>query len=166
MTELSEFSFLSGSSSETVRRGGTLGACLAAGSVVGLTGDLGAGKTCFIKGIAAGLNNTPESDVTSPTFTILQEYPGPVPLYHFDAYRLSGSADLEAIGFEDYVSGDGVAVMLSGNGELNGRKEQLLRFALRITPLAAGELSLDGLQVVLALQVKEERRDGFSFFSS
>ncbi|MBN1491290.1 MAG: BatD family protein [Phycisphaerae bacterium] len=62
--------------------------------------------------------------------------------------------------------GDGRAVVLSGGGELNGEKEQMLRFALKITPLAAGELPLDGLRVVLALQVKEERRTAFSVFSS
>jgi len=111
MIEYFEFSFLSRSSSQTIKFGKLLGAHLRAGCVIGLVGELGAGKTCFIKGIAEGLNNTPESEVTSPTFTILQEYPGPVPLYHFDAYRLSGSQDLEAIGFEDYVGTDGVAVI-------------------------------------------------------
>jgi tRNA threonylcarbamoyladenosine biosynthesis protein TsaE len=111
MTQHFEFSFFSSSSGDTVERGKQLGAHLTAGSVIGLVGDLGAGKTCFIKGIAEGLNNTPANEVTSPTFTILQEYPGPVPLYHFDAYRLSGSHDLEAIGFEDYVGTDGVAVI-------------------------------------------------------
>jgi len=111
MLEDFEFSFLSRSSSQTIKLGKLLGAHMSAGCVIGLVGELGAGKTCFIKGIAEGLNNTPESEVTSPTFTILQEYPGPVPLYHFDAYRLSGSHDLEAIGFEDYVGTDGVAVI-------------------------------------------------------
>jgi tRNA threonylcarbamoyladenosine biosynthesis protein TsaE len=111
MMEHFEFSFFSRSSTETIELGKLFGTHLTAGSVVGLVGDLGAGKTCFIKGIAEGLNNTPADDVTSPTFTILQEYPGPVPLYHFDAYRLSGSHDLEAIGFEDYVGADGVAVI-------------------------------------------------------
>jgi tRNA threonylcarbamoyladenosine biosynthesis protein TsaE len=111
MTEHFEFSFFSRSSSSTVAQGKLLGAHLRAGCVIGLVGELGAGKTCFIKGIAEGLNNTPESEVTSPTFTILQEYPGPVPLYHFDAYRLSGSNDLEAIGFEDYIGADGIAVI-------------------------------------------------------
>ena len=106
-----EFTFFSHGSSQTIELGKLLGARLTAGSVIGLVGDLGAGKTCYIKGIAEGLNNTPADEVTSPTFTILQEYPGPVPLYHFDAYRLSGSHDLEAIGFEDYAGTDGVAVI-------------------------------------------------------
>ena len=111
MTQHFEFSFFSRSSSQTIEFGKLLGAHLCAGSVIGLVGDLGAGKTCFIKGLAEGLNKTPAREVTSPTFTILQEYPGPVPLYHFDAYRLSGSLDLDAIGFDDYVGADGVAVI-------------------------------------------------------
>ena len=74
-------------------------------------GDLGAGKTCFVKGLANGLNDVPEIEVTSPTFTILQAYEGAVPLYHFDAYRLEGIEDLGNIGFEDYVYGQGVSVI-------------------------------------------------------
>jgi tRNA threonylcarbamoyladenosine biosynthesis protein TsaE len=105
------FSFISAGSAQTIAAGRLLGACLTPGCVICLTGELGAGKTCFIKGIAEGLNGTPAEEVTSPTFTILQEYPGPVPLYHFDAYRLSGPEDLEAIGFEEYIGGAGVAVI-------------------------------------------------------
>jgi len=111
MAQQLDFSFFSRSSTETIAWGRQFGVILRAGTVIGLIGDLGAGKTCFIKGIAEGLNNTPADEVTSPTFTILQEYPGAVPLYHFDAYRLSGSSDLEAIGFDEYIGGDGVAVI-------------------------------------------------------
>jgi tRNA threonylcarbamoyladenosine biosynthesis protein TsaE len=111
MMEFLEFTFSSRSDRETVDLGRRLGGFLKAGCTIGLIGDLGAGKTCFIKGMAEGLNNTPADEVTSPTFTILQEYPGAVPLYHFDAYRLCGSSDLEAIGFNEYIGGDGVAVI-------------------------------------------------------
>ncbi len=111
MIEFLNFLFFPAAAAKQSSSASCLGAQLSAGCVIGLVGDLGAGKTCFIKGLAEGLNNTPASEVTSPTFTILQEYPGPVPLYHFDAYRLSGSHDLEAIGFEDYVGTDGVAVI-------------------------------------------------------
>lgn len=111
MSQIIEFTCSSRSREETIALGRRLGAFLKAGCVIGLTGDLGAGKTCFIKGIAEGLNNTPADEVTSPTFTILQEYPGTIPLYHFDAYRLCGSSDLDAVGFDDYVGTDGVAVI-------------------------------------------------------
>ena len=106
-----EYIFVSRSHQDTVRLGTALGKALTPGCVVALIGDLGAGKTCFIKGIACGINNTPETEVTSPTFTILHEYEGSPSVYHFDAYRLSGSADLETIGFEDYIDGNGVCIV-------------------------------------------------------
>jgi tRNA threonylcarbamoyladenosine biosynthesis protein TsaE len=94
----------------TFALGRTLGRLLAAGDVVCLTGDLGAGKTLLVQGIAAGLDVN--DDVTSPTFTILQVYEtGRLPLYHFDLYRLDSPDELEGIGFADYTRGDGVAVI-------------------------------------------------------
>ncbi len=106
-----EFSFSTKSHEETVNAGRSLGKVVDPACVVGLIGDLGAGKTCFVKGVANGLNDVPEKEVTSPTFTILQAYEGAVPLYHFDAYRLGGVDDLGDIGFEDYVYGQGVSVI-------------------------------------------------------
>ena len=83
---------------------------LVPGSVVALSGDLGAGKTTLTQAIARGLGI--KSPVTSPTFLILQEYKeGRLPLYHFDVYRLSGSDDLYELGFEDYLFGDGICVI-------------------------------------------------------
>jgi len=85
------------------------------GSVVALTGPLGAGKTCFVKGIARGLGICEE--VTSPTYTIISEYEGtlgeedPVPFYHIDAYRLRGNDDFYAIGGEEIVFGKGISVI-------------------------------------------------------
>lgn len=90
--------------------GRTLGRLLAAGDVVCLTGDLGAGKTLLVQGIAVGLDIG--EDVTSPTFTILQVYEtGRLPLYHFDLYRLDNENQLDDIGFAHYAGGDGVAVI-------------------------------------------------------
>ncbi len=106
-----DFIFTSHSPDDTVKLGITLGRILNSGCVVGLIGELGSGKTCLVKGIAHGINRTAENEVTSPTFTILQEYDGRVPFYHFDAYRLSGVEDLETVGFEDYISGEGIAVI-------------------------------------------------------
>ncbi len=106
-----EFSFTTKSHEETVCAGKRLGKVVETGCVVGLIGDLGAGKTCFVKGVANGLNDVPVTEVTSPTFTILQAYEGDVPLYHFDVYRLEGVNDLGDIGFDDYVYGQGVSVI-------------------------------------------------------
>jgi len=96
---------------ETVRLGRLLAGVLLPGMVVALQGDLGSGKTTLVKGIAEGLLGINERDVTSPTFTIMQEYAGAVPLYHVDAYRLDSARDLEAVGFDDYVDGSGVTVI-------------------------------------------------------
>lgn len=96
---------------DTLTIGATLGAALAPGSVVGLVGDLGAGKTCLVKGIARGVGVASEEEVTSPTFVIVHEYEGPVPLYHIDAYRLESTADAAAIGIEEYLEGNGVTVI-------------------------------------------------------
>ena len=84
---------------------------LKAGDVVALFGDLGAGKTAFVRGMANALGVT--EHVTSPTFVILNEYPGAVPLYHFDMYRLEG-ADEEAlndVGYYEYAGGDGICAI-------------------------------------------------------
>ena len=88
-----------------------LAAQLRAGDVICLRGDLGAGKTTFTRGLVAGLNSP--AAVSSPTFTLIHEYPGGrLPVYHVDAYRLRGAADAEAIGLEDYfLRGDGVIII-------------------------------------------------------
>lgn len=77
------------------------------GDVLTLEGDLGAGKTTFTKGIAAGLGIS--RTLSSPTFTIVKEYEGTIPLYHMDVYRLEGSD--EDIGFDEYFHGNGIAVV-------------------------------------------------------
>ena len=98
------------SAEETFSFGQQLGQGLAPGMVLGLCGDLGAGKTCLVKGIASGLGIAPET-VTSPTFTLVAEhYRGRIPLYHLDLYRLEGM-ELEDLGYEEYLCGPGVAVI-------------------------------------------------------
>ncbi|MCK9275488.1 MAG: tRNA (adenosine(37)-N6)-threonylcarbamoyltransferase complex ATPase subunit type 1 TsaE [Syntrophales bacterium] len=84
-------------------------ACL--GDVIALIGDLGSGKTTLTQGIAKGLAVPEEYYVTSPSFTLINEYPGRVPLYHFDAYRLTDFRDMEAMGYEEYFYGSGVVVI-------------------------------------------------------
>lgn len=81
------------------------------GSVVALIGDLGAGKTCFVQGMAAGLGVSPRIPVNSPTYTLLNIYEGTMPLYHFDWYRLESDAALEGLGLDEYLDGDGMCVI-------------------------------------------------------
>jgi tRNA threonylcarbamoyladenosine biosynthesis protein TsaE len=103
---------ISKSPAETVRIGRILGEGLQAGDVVALTGELGAGKTCLTQGIAGGLGVPENYAVTSPTFTLINEYPGrEAALIHVDLYRLQGAADLADTGFEEYLSGGGVVVI-------------------------------------------------------
>ena len=94
---------------ETEALGRRLGERLAPGTVVALSGDLGVGKTVFVRGIAKGLGLN--ARVISPTFTIVNEYLGPVPLFHFDMYRLSSSDELFDIGWEDYLERGGICAV-------------------------------------------------------
>ena len=84
-----------------------IGRAVSAGTLITLSGDLGAGKTTFTQGLAKGLDI--DRKVTSPTFTIMKEYKGRLPLYHIDAYRLENIT--QDLGFEDYIDGDGVCVI-------------------------------------------------------
>ena len=99
------------SSEDTFRIGAIIGAGADKGDIVALIGDLGTGKTRLTQGIAAGLEVPAAYPITSPTFTLINEYPGRFVLYHFDIYRLEGSKDLEDMGYEDYFYGDGVVVI-------------------------------------------------------
>lgn len=92
---------------KTFAIGKKLGYLLEAGDVILLEGDLGAGKTTFTKGVAAGLGI--RKTVNSPTFTIIKEYEGRLPLYHMDVYRLEDS--FEDLGFDEYFEGEGVTVV-------------------------------------------------------
>lgn len=95
---------------ETYELGRKIGEEAKAGAVFALTGDLGAGKTVFSKGLAAGLGIT--EHVSSPTFTILQIYEGGRrPFYHFDVYRIGDISEMEEIGYEDCFYGDGVCLV-------------------------------------------------------
>lgn len=96
---------------ETRRWGERVGRLLRAGDVVALVGELGTGKTTLTQGIAQGLGIDP-STVKSPSFVLMKEYrAGRLPLHHIDLYRLEGFTDVQRLGYEDYLGGDGVAVV-------------------------------------------------------
>lgn len=100
--------FVTRSAEETQALGARIAEFLFPGAFIALTGGLGAGKTAFSQGLGRGLGI---KGVTSPTFTILQEHEGRLPLYHFDAYRLENAQGLYDIGFLEYASGSGVILM-------------------------------------------------------
>jgi len=111
---------------------------LIAGSVIKLVGDLGAGKTEFVKGLATGLNY--RNVVTSPTFTLVQEYRGGrLPLFHMDLYRLNEEAELDDIGFEDYLRAGGIC-------------------AIEWADKFPGRMPLDSVEVVMTIGENNTRR--------
>jgi tRNA threonylcarbamoyladenosine biosynthesis protein TsaE len=91
--------------------GRRLGAALFPGAVVALVGQLGAGKTHLTRAVAEGLDVKNPAAVNSPTFVLIQEYPARLPIYHFDAYRLSGSREFLELGVDEYFRGDGVCLV-------------------------------------------------------
>lgn len=94
---------------ETRKIGEQLGALVNPGDIICLIGDLGTGKTHLTKGIAKGLEV--EEHITSPTFTIVNEYQGRLKLYHFDVYRVNDPDEIAAIGFDEYIFSDGVSII-------------------------------------------------------
>jgi len=99
----------SSSARETKAWGRRLASLLTGGEVLGFSGELGAGKTCFIKGLARGLN-LQEERILSPTFTMIQEHQGRLPLYHIDLYRLD-QTDVDDLGLREYLFSSGVAAV-------------------------------------------------------
>ena len=106
--------FISNSPAETEAIGRQLAEDIGVGSVLALKGELGSGKTVFVKGLVAGLGS--RADVTSPTFTILHEYRGGrLPVYHFDFFRVEDRQSIARLGLDDYFFGDGVSVIEWGD---------------------------------------------------
>jgi tRNA threonylcarbamoyladenosine biosynthesis protein TsaE len=100
---------LSHSEEDTELAGAELGKDLEPGSVVALFGGLGAGKTTFVRGLASAAGY--KGRVTSPTYVIVNEYPGRIPVFHFDMYRLKGPEELGELGWEDYLDRGGICVV-------------------------------------------------------
>ena len=97
-----DFTIVSNCPDETMELGRKIGSQLRGGEIIAVSGPLGSGKTCLIKGVAAGAGAHDSRSVTSPTFVIVNEYAGRVDIYHIDAYRLKSVNEFEMIGFDDY----------------------------------------------------------------
>ncbi len=119
--------YITNNPEQTEALGAALAQRLTPGDTVAFFGDLGAGKTAFVRGMARGLGI--RERVTSPTYTVVNEYhSGRTPLFHFDLYRLSGPDDLFDIGWEDYLERGGICAV-----EWSERAEALLADAVRVT---------------------------------
>lgn len=103
--------FRTHSPEETQEIGVRIGTALSSGDVVALIGDLGAGKTCLTQGIARGVGVYRDQTVNSPSYILINEYEGKIPIYHIDLYRLERVEDIVALGLEDYFGGDGICVI-------------------------------------------------------
>ena len=110
-SEKAKIEIISRSVQQTVEIARLLGSKLRGGDTLALSGELGSGKTCFAGGIARGLGVSESYQITSPTFTLINEYPARCDLYHFDVYRLNGYSEFEDLGYAEYFSRGGVVVI-------------------------------------------------------
>ncbi len=123
-----------------------MGKSLDAGDLVALTGELGSGKTCLIQGIAVGLDILNPKQVTSPTFTLINEYQGRVPIYHFDLYRINKLEELFDLGFEEYFYGNGVTLVEWAEKILDWLPPQRLSVYIKILSERQREIQLSTSQ--------------------
>ena len=110
-TPAGEITLATASAAETRRRGERCGRRLRTPLVICLIGDLGSGKTVFVQGLARGLDVSTDYAVTSPSFTLINEYPGRFKLFHVDLYRLGTQADLDDLGLTEILHGEGIAAV-------------------------------------------------------
>ena len=103
--------FTTESPNETQALGEQLGKTLKQGDVIALIGDLGTGKTCLTQGIARGVGIAPNEIVSSPSYILINEYNGTIPIYHIDLYRLENSEEIAELGLSEYVEGNGICII-------------------------------------------------------
>ena len=105
------WSVVSHSQNQTKNYGKILAQLLEGGEIIGLRGELGSGKTCLVRGVVEGLGVGKDAWIRSPTFTLINEYHGRLPVYHIDLYRVSGRAEQAALDLREYLYGDGVCLV-------------------------------------------------------
>ena len=146
-----KFIYETNSPEQTEAVGAALGAVLTPGTVIAYTGDLGAGKTAFTRGLARGLGASDR--VTSPTYTIVNEYlSGRLPLFHFDMYRLASSDDLFDIGWEDYLLRGGVCA-LEWSENVADAMENAIFVCIEKTGEETRKITLKGVETIADLSL-------------
>ena len=132
-SEINEVFIQSQSTSETIRIGKQIGSQLHPGDVVALVGELGTGKTHFIKGLASWAGVKRSRYITSPSFTLIHEYQGKIPFYHIDLYRLKTEKEAEGLGLEEYLQGGGITAVEWADKIPAHLPEQMLRVHIYYT---------------------------------
>jgi len=130
---------------QTVATGKELARILHDSDVIAFSGPLGAGKTTFIKGIACGLG-IGENDVKSPSYTLVNEYPGLKPLYHFDLYRMKNSSELYEIGWDDYLLRDGIIVVEWGEKARDALPQKRIEILMEIVSQSERKISISFIE--------------------
>ena len=108
---MATWSVVAKSSHQTMAWGRRLGKLARGGEIVGLIGELGAGKTCFVRGVAEGVGVGKNAWVRSPTFTLINEYHGRLPVYHIDLYRVANPTEIEGLNLREYLYADGMSLI-------------------------------------------------------
>lgn len=134
--------YITRSAQQTAALGEKLAATLSGGEVIAFTGGLGAGKTTFCRGVAAGLHSRDE--VSSPTYAIVNLYRGPVPFAHFDAWRVQGPEDLEAAGYYDFLDA-GAVIAVEWSEQVAGLLEKpLIRVDIAVLSPEERQIDIEG----------------------
>lgn len=126
------WNFESISEEQTAQIGRALGEVLEPGAVIALVGNLGAGKTRLVQGIAEGLG-VPREEVNSPTFVLIQQYAGRLPVYHFDTYRLRDTDEFEELGIDEIFASGGIAIIEWADRVADALPRDHLRIEIEIT---------------------------------
>jgi tRNA threonylcarbamoyladenosine biosynthesis protein TsaE len=155
------FTLISRSPEDTLTIGKVIGEHLEPGNVIALVGELGSGKTCITQGIARGIHVPGDYQITSPTFTLINEYPGRIRLYHMDVYRLSGAGDLELLGYEDYFYGDGIVVVEWAEKIAGILPEGSLFIYLRYLDETSREIRIEGTEQTAERLFRALKEGGF-----
>ena len=139
-----QMKLISESVAQTEEIGASVAKYVGPGTVIAMRGDLGAGKTAFVRGLARGMGL--RARVTSPTFAIVNEYLGKIPLYHFDMYRLTSAEDLFDIGWEDYIRAGGVCAVEWSEIVEDAIPQDAVSVTIRHLDETKREIAIDGIE--------------------
>lgn len=138
--------FKTESPEETQALGEKIGKTLKQGEVVALIGDLGTGKTCLTQGIARGVGIASDEVVNSPSYILINEYNGRIPIYHIDLYRLEDSAEIAELGLSEYVEGDGICIIEWAERMADALPDTAIKIHITLAEVSNNEMLAQTLQ--------------------